>query len=626
MVDALDATSDTAHVAEQFRLVIGQPVDVTVRQIESERIYLVSVPEESIQAASAVAARVEAELAHESETVVVTVRPTRPSVQPTTGPVRDLQDPRVDALVQLLTSRSRTSEAQPSLSYIPNNTASLAQVTGARHHLIFGRRGAGKTALLTEARRILAADHYITAWTNAQPLRTEGVERAFLHIARILVDALITEAHTRSVTKSQFFIELSNMRERVDALLEATTTPGSQVRRLLPDLQRCIKRATVSTGSRVYLFVDDFYYIPRSQQPDVLDLLHACTRDADVWLKIASIRHLSRWYRSSPPVGLQTGQDVNIIDLDLSLQNPSAAIKFLSTVLSSYCRHSGITTTGNVFGRQAVDRLVFASGGVPRDFLTLAASAIPKARSRAGRTVGSSDVNQAAGDAAKSKIGELEDDLASNAGFSDQTLRALSRIREFCLDEKGYTYFRVDFRDKESKSDEYGILSRLLEVRLAHLIDPSVSDGDRAGERSECYTLDLSQYSGYRLKQNISVLDFDDGRLISKRTRRRTAGETEAPSSPTITVGVTARQVVGILRASPRLNLSRFSDLVRLYEPIIQDLEKALRGGRSSTIDELVLNLNRPHAEIADALSDLIQQGRIREIDADGVPAYALAR
>lgn len=611
------------YVAQRFRDEIGQDVEVGLRQFGGERLYLVQVPDEQLYAASPIASALETELAYESESVVVTVR-SKPRTSPRpTGPVKSLKDARVDNLVQLLTSRSRTSEAQPSLSYIPNNTANLAQVTGTRHHLIFGRRGAGKTALLIEARRLVEADNHVSAWSNMQPLGTQGIDRIFLHVTRTLLEAIVTESNRRGLTRAHFFESLSSLSASVEMLLAEQEFPSWQVRRLLPDIQRSIKRATESLGSRIYLFLDDFYYVPRQQQPDVLDLLHASIRDSDVWLKIASIRHLSRWYRPNPPTGLQTGQDANLIDLDLSLQSPNATIEFLSQVFSSYCSHVGIATVSNIMLKHAIDRLAFASGGVPRDFLTLSASAIGKARLRSSaRTVGISDVNQAAGDAAKAKVGELEDDLASNIGFSNQTLQALTSVREFCLDEKGYTYFRIDFRDKERHPDEYGVLSRLLEVRLIHLIDPSVSDRDRAGERSECYTLDLSQYSGYRLKQNLRVLDFKDGLLMSKRTRPRTSEETGAA----ITVGRNALQVIGILRVAPLINLARFRSLVKAYEPMIDRIERLLRTRRSWTIDELVLELGVPYQDVAQSLTDLLDRSRVIQIDADGESAYMLMR
>ena len=600
-------------------------VDVQVRQFEGERIYLVSVPKEQVPAASELARTLEDELSSESQAIVVTVRASRVAASMNAGPLQGLADPRVNTLVQLLTSRSRTSEGQPSLAYIPNNTSNLAAVTGARHHLIFGRRGAGKTALLLEAKRVLETDGQVTAWVNAQPYRSEGIERAFLRIAAALCDQLIVTAQARDLTAPAFFEQLIQMRDRIRDLLDAPSTSSTTVRRLVPDLQIVVKRTTSTMGDSVYLFIDDFYYLPRFQQADILELIHSSTRDANVWLKVASIRHLSRWFRPNPPTGLQTGQDAALIDLDLSLQDTKATAHFLTEVLRAYCGHAGIGNLNSLMTTQAVDRLVFASGGVPRDFLTLAASSIARGRSKMGaRQVGVSAVNQAAGDAARTKIGELEDDLASNIGYAAQTHQALTRVREFCLDEKNFTYFRVDFRDKERNQDEYGVLTRLLEVRLIHLIDQSVSDGAKAGERSECYSLDLSQYSSYRLKQGIRVLDLEHGLLVSKQTRIVGKQAMAMGGGGRKIVGATAREVVQILRGAPLLDLARFRDLVQLFTPLVEELEKALRGRPSSTIDEIVLRVKRPYQEVADALTEFIEQGRAIAVDADGRAAFQL--
>gem|GEM_PF-7085313 len=192
------------------------------------------------------------------------------------------------------------------------------------------------------------------------------------------------------------------------------------------------------------------------------------------------------------------------------------------------------------------------------------------------------------------------------------------------MDEKNFTYFRVDFRDKERKPDEYGVLTRLLEVRLVHLIDQSVSDGAKAGERSECYSLDLSQYSSDRLKQGIRVLDLEDGLLVSKQTRIVGKQALATGGAGRKVVGATAREVVQILRGAPLLELARFRDLVQTFEPLMAELEKALHGRPSSTIDEIVLRVRRPYQEVADALAEFIEQGRAITIDADGHEAYQL--
>ena len=190
---------------------------------------------------------------------------------------------------------------------------------------------------------------------------------------------------------------------------------------------------------------------------------------------------------------------------------------------------------------------------MPRDYLTLSARAIQRCRARPNsRIVGVQDVNAAAGDAAKVKIDELEEDLASSSDVRNSTLEALRVVRRFCVDDRVYTYFRVDFRDKEENLDEYGLLTGLLDVRLLHLLEPSLSDPHHAGERAEVYMLDLSQFSGQRLKHYLRVLDFSHGHFVSRETRRQGRRA----------VGDTARKLNSIFRAAPLLDLEELSEAI----------------------------------------------------------------
>ena len=218
--------------------------------------------------------------------------------------------------------------------------------------------------------------------------------------------------------------------------------------------------------------------------------------------------------------------------------------------MAEYARRVGIPSLSRVFSRSALDRLVLASGAVPRDYMVLGMNAINRALERPNsKQVGVQDINQAAGDAANAKIQELEEDMASNKGVAERTLESLRILREFCLDVSSFTYFLVGYRDKEANPDAYNLLTDLMDVRLIHLVSASVSDAKQAGLRFEAYMLDLSQFSGSRLKQRINVLDFEDGHFVSKQTR--IAGVRQ--------IGTTARQLIGLLRRAPELPLSRLA-------------------------------------------------------------------
>ncbi|MBW7929361.1 MAG: hypothetical protein H3C58_14995, partial [Fimbriimonadaceae bacterium] len=384
---------------------------------------------------------------------------------------------------------------------------------------------------------------------NLQTYRRETPDRVFLYIAHTILETLQVGLQGAAAA-SRIAAQVSELVDEIRLTLGHETLAPRVVGSMVPRVQGSVRRLLEAMGQRLYIFIDDFYYIARDRQPELLDLVHGCVRDADAWLKVASIQNLTRWFQSAPPVGLQTGQDADVINLDVTLQDPARARRFLEDVLSKYAGEVGIRTLTAVLSREALDRLVLASGGVPRDYLVLSASAITKAQLREkARLTGVQDVNQAAGDAAQAKLQELEDDLAANVGSAGRTLEALRVLRAFCLDDKESTYFRVDFRDKEARPDEYTTLGSLTDLRLNHLIDPSLSDPHRAGERFEVYMLDLSQFSGARLKQGVRVLDFVSGSIVSKKTGEKGTTKT----------ATTSRQLNAILRAAPILQLDRLA-------------------------------------------------------------------
>ncbi len=528
---------------------------IDFREYPGETVVLVKVDSMDIGEAARVGNDVDQLLAEKGFRGFVAVRPLEPEEGGLpTGALSDgVHDPRVAELVRLLTARSRTSQIQPSLSYIANVSARVSTVASAQHHLVFGRRGAGKTALMVEAMRIADAGHQATAWVNLQTYRREAWPRVFLFLLAQLLKGVHKDhpGADSSITR-----DFASVDEEVTRLLGAQNVTATEAERLAPRVNLLLRQYLSATDTRLFLFLDDFHYLSRDDQPYLLDILHACVRDADAWLKVAGIRHLTRWFISHPPTGLQTGHDVRILDLDVTLQDPAVAKSFLEDVLRKYGEAVNIGTLGGVFSQGSLDRLVLASGAVPRDYLVLASEAIVRAQSRShGKLVGIQDVNSAAGDAAQSKIQELEDDLAAHAGTATATLAGLQVIRRFCLDDKKFTYFRVDFKDKETRQPEYAVLEHLLDVRLIHLVNPSVSDERRAGERSEVYMLDLSQFSGQRLKKFIRVLDFVQGSLASKETGRR--GSTR--------IGDTPKKLLSILRRGPTFELE-------LVSPITDDV------------------------------------------------------
>jgi Cdc6-like AAA superfamily ATPase len=523
------------------------PISVQIRTFPGEVIAIIEV-DRDYEIALGVAQKLDEQI----ENGFVTVRQVKSTSgkKAASGPVRDVNNPRVGNLIDLLNSRSRTSESQPSLRYIQDVEERLGLATSPRHHLIFGRRGVGKTALLLEAKRVLEAEGSHVLWINMQPLRSLAAAHAFLTVGLKVCD-LIVGSYQDAGETAQTVESARVLSTAIERCFQPSASQTDAVSVLVPRLQSLCSRFCLRTGKALYIFLDDIHYLASSDVPKFLDLLHGVTRDSPVWLKVAGIQHQTRWFIPSPPTGLQTGHDATIINLDVTLEHPEKAKAFLENVLRGYVEECKALPLSAVLSSASIDRLVLASGGVPRDFLTLCAASIQTARQRQNaKAVGVQDVNNAAGVAGQTKLQELEDDAAATSGRSKILLKTINLVRNFLLSEKEITYFRVDFRDKEEHAQEYRILQALADLRMLHLINNSLSDQHHVGQRSEVYLLDLSQYSGHRLKQRLYVLDFERGHLVLKRTR----------STEKVRIGDTALKLVALLRRSPTFELKSLSN------------------------------------------------------------------
>jgi hypothetical protein len=518
-----------------------------VKEYPEETIFIVHVPSDQLSAAVGVAASIDERFQKADFSGFVTIRRVVGDVVLSAGPkgARGVAHPKAEDLANLLTARSRTSEIQPSLEYVRDATNKLDVIVTPRNHLIFGRRGAGKTTLMVEAKRRLEEGGQATVWVNMQTHRHSGPEVVFLWVVSGVIERLQTYFGERM---PKVLAELTSLKETVDRLLAQPKVSKQEATRIVPHAQKVIKRFVSVAGCRLYVFLDDLHYIARDQQPLLLDMVHGVTRDIDAWIKVACIKHLSRWFEHSPPTGLQTGHDADHVELDLTLESPTEAKVFLDQVLDVYALHVGLASARNVFSEDAMNRLFLASGAVPRDYLVLAAATIRMAKGRQNaRLAGVQDVNRAAGEQSKVKIAELEDDAAALADDGARAIiRALNRVREFCLDETRYTFFKVDFRDKEQHQEEYSLIQGLLDVRIVHLIASSLSDKREAGRRSEVFMLDLSQFTGERFKKKIHVLDFVDSHLVLKETS----------SSKPDKKGDTSNKMLELLRLGPLFDLS----------------------------------------------------------------------
>lgn len=518
--------------------------DIRERAFPGEHWFVILVPRDELALGQSMAGDLESAIAPsagDGETVfVVTFRSVPEDRDDETEPANRgrLFDPKVGQLVQLLEARSRTSDALPSLRYIEDPRASLSAVCASRHHLVFGRRGVGKTALLLEAKRWAEEHGHAVAWVNAHAMRDLGDVAATAAITEIMLKAVAQHGGTSS---ADVFERVRGLASDIGKLRRATQPKRSALTHIMPSINSALRAVLRTDTVRLYTFIDDFYLLPQAVQPQILDYLHAMLRDSNGWLKVASIERLTRAYEPSTRKGLEVPHDATTVDLDITLQDPRAASDFLHTVLSGYTTAAGIRSPSWLAKPEALSRLVLASGGVPRDYLNLFAASIVVARGARTlpREIGREDVAKAAGQSARDKKNDLQQDLSSD--MSGKMLEALERFSA-AVKHGGYTFFRVDAARR--LSDGYVLLAQLTDLRFVHLVQTGLSDQHKAGVKYEAYVLDLSEYTDIRLKRGLQVLDLDDGRWTI-----RTTGKSNTTSL------LKGTQLRDVLRKAPVLNV-----------------------------------------------------------------------
>ncbi|WP_322628113.1 hypothetical protein [Halothiobacillus sp.] len=206
---------------------------------------------------------------------------------------------------------------------------------------------------------------------------------------------------------------------------------------------------------------------------------------------------------------MKLGDDADDIDLDVTLEKYSLAKDFLKKVLTKFSSEAGISNISDFITDGAFDRLVLASGGVARDFLSIFRRSIDVAREK-GRGPSGTDkvsaehVNIAAGEYDSSKREELRRDTSD--GVEATSLESVFiKLKEFCLEKNNTNCFLVN-KDEQGKEIDY--IHELVDLKLIHLVRSRVTVSGRPGQIFEAYMLDLSQYAGARKRRNLKLIEF----------------------------------------------------------------------------------------------------------------------
>ena len=473
------------------------------------------------------------------------------------GPIKD---DAVAPLLVILAERTRASERTVT-SFQPPHTGLVEEAGARRHQLVVGRRGVGKSMLLlnlmARAReenqlvvsldmesyrdipypdvliRVLAelAGQLVTQLRSEQaPIRGWRLRRSLSQLGRQLGDLLEQPAETRTtlVRESEKSANASagvntsigttdgsantvnvsgsagggsQTTSRTTTAAEFTRTKMDGLQRATPEYRKLLVQAVNALkGRRAMIVLDDFYFIPRPSQPEVLAYLHQLAKGSEIWLKIGGVEHrLNPYAEGDPPRGMQPYHDAGWLKLDATLRDFVHTKDFLESILSDATAALDIQIE-DLLTDAARERLVLASGGVPRDFLSLIAEALKSASRRAhsaNRPRNKITVEDIS-DVASALLAQKEQELQKDASAEDvQRLRdRFSDIVRFCGHERKKNVFLVEatvLREEQWGRD----IIALRELRFVHSIGNLTvkSSSERyTGRRFEAFVLDQSAY------------------------------------------------------------------------------------------------------------------------------------
>ena len=267
----------------------------------------------------------------------------------------------------------------------------------------------------------------------------------------------------------------------------------------LPEYKRIIQSSShFLSDNPIYIILDDFYFLKKADQPFLIDYFHRLTKDTFLFLKIATIKHRTKIYlmKEQSYIGVELGHDIFDIDMDYTLDKFDELKSFMKTLLQSIITKLNLSIyIDNLFSGDGFNQLCLASGGVPRDFLSLFVKLANQLLTNDINRIGKTEVNEVAISNINNKYTSLKTDSAEETEILETYLAI---IKAYVYSEKRTNTFLVAKNDLDEFILEKQALRELIDLRLLHLIETNTSKAPSDGLRYEAYILDVGLYDNSR--------------------------------------------------------------------------------------------------------------------------------
>lgn len=371
--------------------------------------------------------------------------------------------------------------------YINSVSGFEHQIISNGNHIVYGRRGAGKSSLLAYLMHTLRKQDKPYAWIAMQTFSGRKDIHVVIDVLKEIIETL-GSSQLISYENKQIINKLEKIKE------EDVKNVELSLDRYLPSIKKYISSIKNNNESK-FIFIDDLHVIDSALQPILLGKLYSICRDNMTFLKISGIELFTKTWDPENRVGMETKDDIQVIKLDNNLTMPDKSRKHIEEILDKHAVYCGLPNINYLCGNGVLDRLVWVSAGVPRDALNIFAQAMSYASEKDRQKVSITSVNAAVSVMADEKRKEIE--MPSFTEIRD----LFDDIRDFCVTKKRTNAFLVEIKNDNSI---YQKIEKLIALRLLHIIHDGITP-EEAGRRFKALILDYGFYVGARAAQSVDL-------------------------------------------------------------------------------------------------------------------------
>jgi hypothetical protein len=434
----------------------------------------------------------------------------------------------------------------------------LSDVRSKQNHVIFARRGCGKSLLLHTSANGLDSSAKVVS-INCEDFKRhsfpnvlieilgsvlDGIEkeargylpfgrkkrarrivatlRSDLEAQRVKADAQVAEVRRSDTDEKKttfgvgveakgapvganFKTDLSSLaKTEVETKYSQSRNKIEELDKWLPHLKKSLKeffrlRPQIKA---IYLHIDDFYHLLREDQPLVMDYIHRMCKDLPLYFKVATLRHVSTLYaeREGQPLGAQERNDYLPVNIDFTLENFQHTVDQNKKIFAEFGRQAGLKDgdIDELFKGSGFERLVLAGGGVPRDCLSLFLTVLDNEQPPNGDgRIGKDEVRISSRSNFESRIGDLKQD----SGRSEQLtlIRGVYVLRQLYIDKKS-NILMVSEEILQKDDQLRNLLFRLLDYRIVHSAGVALTHKSQPGTY-HAFAIDIGCYAHMRKLQ-----------------------------------------------------------------------------------------------------------------------------